>query len=469
MLNALNFAKKGEKTMSENNNSIPIYLDPTKRHEFVLLFDVKDGNPNGNPDAGNLPRIDPETGHGIVTDVSVKRKVRDYVDRELGKPIFIQSEFALNSLIVKAAREVKIEPPRTVVEDEKLLNWLKANFVDGLEIDGNEAVFAGDFNKKLLNKTLQDLYKEQTEGLETELKEVSNFLKNTGRFEITNETLLEILENQDFLIIDGNSISLKESIDKENFEIKTLTDIPKNMLTKIRAFVNDMARGANSKLDRKDREKVRQHMIDKYFDIRMFGAVLSTGINAGQVRGPMQIKFGRSIDPVVPLDHSITRCAITKAEDFLRKETEMARKPNIAYGLYRVHGYYNPSLARRKKTIEKDKWEWKPYVCDNDLKVLWEALEYMFEKHSASSAAAGEQATMGLWIFSHDNPKGNAHAHKLFDLIKVPPCGEGKVPRKFEDYAAQMEYPGKGDDTKTHTPQSLESKGFPGVSVTRLV
>lgn len=457
--------------MSENNKSIPIYLNPEKRHEFVLLFDVKDGNPNGNPDAGNLPRIDPETGHGIVTDVSVKRKVRDYVDRELEKLIFIQSEFALNSLIVGAAREVKIEPPRTVVEDEKLLNWLKANFVDGLEIDGNEALFAGDFNKKSFSKTLQDLYKEQTEGLENALKEVSESLKNTGRFEITDETLLEILEDQDFLIIDGNSIGLKESIDKANFEVKTLTDIPKNMLTKIRAFVNDMARGANSKLDRKDREKVRQHMIDKYFDIRMFGAVLSTGINAGQVRGPMQIKFGRSIDPVVPLDHSITRCAITKSEDFLRKETEMARKPNITYGLYRVHGYYNPSLSRRKKEIigEKDKWEWEYYVKQDDLKMLWEALEYMFEKHSASSAAAGEQATMGLWIFSHDNPKGNAHAHKLFELIKIPPCGEEKVPGKFEDYAARMEYPGKGDDTNTPTPQSLESKGFPGVWVTRLV
>ena len=167
-------------------------------------------------------------------------------------------------------------------------------------------------------------------------------------------------------------------------------------------------------------------MIDTYFDIRMFGAVLSTGINAGQVRGPMQIKFGRSIDPVMPFDYSITRCAITKSEDALRKETEMARKPNIAYGLFRVHGYYNPSLARRKIPVEgqKDKWEWAYYVSSNDMKDLWEAIEYMFEKHSASSAAAGEQATRGLWIFSHDTPKGNAHAHKLFELIEVPRCND---------------------------------------------
>jgi CRISPR-associated protein Csd2 len=273
------------------------------------------------------------------------------------------------------------------------------------------------------------------------------------------------------LNIEDSYIALKEGNTQDEFDVKLLTEIPKIMLAKIRAFVNDMARGAKTKLDKQDREVVRQHMIDTYFDIRMFGAVLSTGINAGQVRGPMQIKFGRSIDPVVPLDHSITRCAITKSEDFLRKETEMARKPTIAYGLYRVHGYYNPSLARRKKKIigEKDKCEWEYYVSKDDLTVLWEALEFMFEKHSASSAAAGEQATMGLWIFSHDNPKGNAHAYKLFELINVPPCGEGKVPGKFEDYAARMEYPGKDDDTNTPMPQSLEPKGFPGVWVTRLV
>ena len=456
--------------MSENNKSIPIYLDPKKRHEFVLLFDVKDGNPNGNPDAGNLPRIDPETGHGIVTDVSVKRKLRDYVDRELDIPIFIQSEYALNSLIVGAAREKEIEPPRTIVEDEELQNWLRTNIVDGLEIDGNEAFFSGDFNKKSFSKELQDRYKEQTEGLEKKLKEVAKALKISGRYETNDEILLETLDGRNFLNIEGIYIALKEGPNQDEFDEKLLTDIPKIMLTKIRAFVNDMARGAKTKLDKKDREVVRQHMIDTYFDIRMFGAVLSTGINAGQVRGPMQIKFGRSIDPVVPLDHSITRCAITKSEDFLRKETEMARKPNIAYGLYRVHGYYNPSLARRKKEKKKeDKREWEYYVSKDDLEVLWEAIEYMFEKHSASSAAAGEQATKGLWIFSHDNPKGNAHAHKLFELIKVLPCGEEKAPRKFEDYADRMEYPGKGDNTNTPTPQSLKKSDFQGVWVTRLV
>jgi CRISPR-associated protein Csd2 len=457
--------------MSKSNDAVPIYLDPTKRHEFVLLFDVKDGNPNGNPDAGNLPRIDPETGHGIVTDVSVKRKVRDYVDRELQKPIFIQSEYALNSLIVKAAREKNISPPSTIVEDEELLSWLGANLVEGLELDGKEALFVSDFNSRTFAKELQEKYKMQSKGLEEKLKELAKTLKLNGSCESDDQILFEILDGRDFLDIDGSHIALKKGTDPGRFDEKQLTDIPKIMLLKIRAFVSAMTKGAKTKLEKSDRELVRQQMIDTYFDIRMFGAVLSTGINAGQVRGPMQIKFGRSIDRVVPLDHSITRCAITKSEDFLRKETEMARKPNIAYGLYRVHGYYNPSLARRKPEIkgQKDKREWECYVSKDDLEYLWEAIEYMFEKHSASSATAGEQATRGLWVFSHDNPKGNAHAYKLFELIKVPPCGEGSEPRDFEDYADRMSYPGKDGQVNIGEPHLLQPLGFPGVSVTRLV
>ncbi len=457
--------------MEENVNKTAIYLDPTKRHEFVLLFEVKDGNPNGNPDAGNLPRIDPETGDGIVTDVSVKRKVRDYVQRELEIPIFIQSEFALNSMIVGAAREEGIEPPRTVVEDETLLNWLKANLPDGLEIDGNEALFNGDFNQKTLSKYLQDRYKEKADGSEKKLKEIAKAMRETGWYESNDDTLLELLDGQNFLVIEGNSVSLTEETDRAKIKDEIFTDIPKNMLIKIRQFVKDMAKGAKTKLEKSDREQVRQRMIDKYFDVRMFGAVLSTGINAGQVRGPMQIKFGRSIDRVVPTDHSITRCAITRSEDLLRKETEMARKPNIPYGLYRVHGYYNPSLARRKKPLagKKDEWIWECYVSRNDLEVFWEALENMYEKHSASSAAAGEQATRGLWIFSHDTAKGNAHAHKLFELIKVLPCGEGNEPRKFEDYATRMEYPGGKDEANICKQQSLSDHNFPHVWITRLV
>ena len=460
----------------DENNKTPIYLDPTKRHEFVLLFEVKDGNPNGNPDAGNLPRIDPEDGHGIVTDVSVKRKVRDYVQRELEIPIFIQSEFALNSLIFKTAKEDESIPvPRAEVSDEGLLRWLKNNAesIEGLGLEENEAFFDGEFNKKSFGKMLKDFYKQQTDCLQKKLEEAAKELKEKSIYKSDDEYLLDALEDHEQLEIDDNQITFKEGVDKSTFDEKTITEIPKNMMQKLQAFINNLSKKATKKLEKEDREKVRQKMIDKYFDIRMFGAVLSTGINAGQVRGPMQIKFGRSIDRVVPLDHSITRCAITRSEDFLRKETEMARKPNIPYGLYRVHGYYNPSLAIRKKPVdgEKDKYEWVPFVKKEDLEAFWEALENMYEKHSASSAAAGEQATRALWVFSHDTAKGNAHAYKLFELIEVKPCGQDKEPRSFENYEANMDYPGKPTDPKKECqlcqPQPLTD--FPGVSVTRLV
>ncbi len=244
------------------------------------------------------------------------------------------------------------------------------------------------------------------------------------------------------------------------------------MLKKLQTFVTkNLSKNAKKKLEREDREKVRQRMINKYFDIKMFGAVLSTGINAGQVRGPMQIKFGRSVDRVVPLDHSITRCAITRSEDLLRKETEMARKPNIPFGLYRVHGYYNPSLAKYKKAVEgeKDKYKEETFVTKKDMGTFWDALENMYEKHSASSAAAGEQATRGLWVFTHDTGKGNAHAHDLFDLIKTKPCGQSKEPRCFEDYKDNIEYPGKKDDARAELRKPKALADFPGVHISRLV
>ena len=413
-----------------------------------------------------------------MTDVSVKRKVRDYVHRELGIDIFIQSEFALNSLIFKAAKKFpEIPIPRTPeITDEDLLMWLRNNIgkIDGLEelgLEGNEAFWGGEFNKKTFSKILKDYYKQQTDGLQKKLDDAARTLKATGKYDTDDELLLETLESHKNLSVTEGCITLKEGIDQNNFDEKTIIDIPRSMLVKLQIFVNDLSMKATKKLEKEDREKVRQEMIDNFFDIRMFGAVLSTGINAGQVRGPMQIKFGRSIDRVVPIDHSITRCAITRSEDLLRKETEMARKPNIPYGLYRVHGYYNPSLARRKKPVagKKDQWTWKGYVSGNDLAVFWEALENMYEKHSASSAAAGEQATRCLWVFSHDTAKGNAHAHQLFELIDVKPCGEGNEPRKFEDYANRMEYPGKETDTNISQPRSLTDRGFPGVWITRLV
>lgn len=274
------------------------HLDPERRHEFVLLFDVKNGNPNGDPDAGNLPRIDPETNQGLVTDVAIKRKVRDYLTQmygsEDGYEIFIQTEDALNTLIGDAFEE------------------------------------AG---------------------------------------------------------------------------------VPEEEAT-----------------SRRPNEDARQWMCRNYFDIRMFGAVLSTGdLNAGQVRGPVQIGFSRSIDPVLTLDMSITRQARTTEERMETGETEMGRKPIIPYGLYRTHGFFNPYLGQETG------------VTSEDLERLWEALERMFEFDR--SAARGEMATQGLYVFSHEDMKGNARAAELFDLVGVQSREEIGSPREFGHYEIRVDEP----------------------------
>lgn len=261
-----------------------VYTDPDKRHEFVLLFDAKNSNPNGDPDAGNMPRVDPETMHGVVTDVALKRKVRDYLQLTSGASIFIQSKTALNTLIEEAGQAVG---------------------------------------------------------------------------------------------------AAKES--------KTVN------------------------------ESVQRELCRRYYDIRMFGAVLSTGkLNAGQVRGPVQLTFARSIDPVLPLDVAITRQARTTEERMETGSTEMGRKPIIPYGLYRAHGYFNPFLADQTG------------VTPEDLGLFWEALQNLFEFDR--SAARGEMHVRCLVVFTHDNAKGNAPAHKLFDLVEVRRRDGVSTPRGYDDY-----------------------------------
>jgi len=273
-----------------------IHCNPATRHEFVLLFDVRDGNPNGDPDAGNLPRVDPETMHGLVTDVCLKRKVRDYVQAARDLPIFIQSEVALNTLKQEAAE--KLQPELTKKERE---------------------------GKRLI-------------------------------------------------------------------------------------------------------PRLRSQMCADYYDIRMFGAVLATGekgdrLNAGQVRGPVQLTFARSEDPIIPLDLTITRQARTTEERMETGGTEMGRKPIVPYGLYRSHGFYSPFLASSDGGTG---------VTSEDLKIFWEALEHLFDLDR--SAARGEMTVRGLYVFSHDKPLGNAPAHKLFKRVTVEVKDEGAPPRAFEDY-----------------------------------
>ncbi len=269
------------------------------RYEFVLLFDVTNGNPNGDPDAGNLPRLDPETNQGLVTDVCLKRKIRNYValekEKDAGYAIYMQEKSVLNNQHKKAydALEIKPEPKKLPKEVEKaraLTEWMCRNF----------------------------------------------------------------------------------------------------------------------------------------FDVRTFGAVMTTEVNSGQVRGPVQMAFASSIDPVVPMEVSITRMAVTNERD-LEKERTMGRKHIIPYGLYRAHGYISAKLAERTG------------FSDDDLELLWRALINMFEHDR--SAARGEMSARKLIIFKHDNPMGNAPAHLLFDSVKVERVkGEENTPaRRYSDYCVSVD------------------------------
>lgn len=269
------------------------------RYEFVYLFDVTNGNPNGDPDAGNLPRLDPETNQGLVTDVCLKRKIRNYVALE----------------------------------------------------------------------------KENTQGFDIYLQEKS------------------VLNNQH----------------KKAYEALDITHEAKKLP--------------------KDVEKAREltaWMCANFFDVRTFGAVMTTEVNAGQVRGPIQLAFATSIDPIVPMEISITRMAVTNEKD-LEKERTMGRKHIVPYGLYRVHGFISAKLAEQTGFSE------------DDLQLLWRSLTNMFEHDR--SAARGEMAARKLVVFKHDNAMGNAPAHKLFDLVKVSrKDGEdGSPARRFADYAIKVE------------------------------
>jgi CRISPR-associated protein Csd2 len=286
------------------------------RYEFVYFFDVENGNPNGDPDAGNLPRIDPETNHGIVTDVCLKRKVRNYfqIQGKDGYDIWIKQRIPLNPLIAEAC---------------------KAN-------------------------NLPD-YKKKGEGWE----------KDKAKKRPQNE--IEILQNW---------------------------------------------------------------LCKKYFDIRAFGAVMSTGPNAGQIQGPVQLTFSRSIEPIVPLEPTITRVT-----DVDKEEGEMGRKPYIAYGLYRAEGYISANLAQ------------KTGFSEDDLALFWEALINMFEHDH--SAARGKMCARKLIIFKHFGTNGteeekkkqamlgNAQAHKLFELITAKRSGDTSKPaRAFSDYVINVNKPG---------------------------
>jgi len=276
----------------------------SNRYDFVFIFDVQDGNPNGDPDAGNLPRIDPETGHGLVTDVCLKRKLRNYVllkkKNQTGYDIFVKERTVLNLLIDEAHKQ----------------------------------------------------------------EEVKNMEK-------TEKT-----------------------------------------------------------------DAARDYMCKTYYDVRTFGAVMTTGENAGQVRGPVQLTFSRSVDPVVTLEHTITRVAVAterEAEEQAGETRTMGRKSTIPYGLYVCHGFISPAFAEQTGFSEED------------LELLWDSFINMFENDR--SAARGLMTSRKLYVFKHDSKLGNASASRLFDLIRVNLKQGVEAPRSFSDYEISID--------QTNLPQGV--------------
>ena len=277
----------------------------SNRYEFVIFFDVENGNPNGDPDAGNMPRIDPETGYGLVTDVCLKRKIRNYVETvkegEEGYRIYVKDGVPLNRSDAEACAYVGVDPGK-----------------------------------------------------------------------------------------------LKEAKKKD------------------------------ADLD----VKIRDFMCRNFFDIRTFGAVMTTfvkgALNCGQVRGPVQLGFARSVDPIVPQEVTITRVAITTEADAEKKGTEMGRKYIVPYGLYRAEGFVSANLARKTTGFSEE-----------DLQLLWQAILNMFELDH--SAARGKMAVRELIVFRHDSELGNAPAYKLFDLVKAERKPGVVAPRAYTDYQVSVD------------------------------
>lgn len=277
------------------------------RYEFVLLFDVENGNPNGDPDAGNMPRIDAETGHGLVTDVCLKRKIRNYVDLAKngveGYDIYVREGAVLNAQHRKAYKYIGKDPePKKLPKEEK------------------------------------------------EAREVTGF------------------------------------------------------------------------------------MCEHFFDIRAFGAVMTTEVNCGQVRGPVQLSFARSIDPIVQQEVTITRMAVTSEEDAKKKDREMGRKHIVPYALYRAEGFISANLAEKTE------------FTSEDLELLWESLINMYDHDR--SAARGKMAARKLIIFEHDSILGSAPAYKLFDLVQVQKVDQARPARVYGDYSVSVDKTGIPDGVK---------------------
>lgn len=297
-------------------------MNLTNRYDFVLLFDVKDGNPNGDPDAGNLPRMDAETGQGLMTDVALKRKVRNFV--------------SLTHDQTERAPEPSEKRFEIYVREKAILNLQHQRAYSALKLD-----------------------------------------------------------------VESESADATQEAAPEK-----------------KAGKEKKRKGSGD-----DVNKTRNWMCQNFFDVRTFGAVMSTGINCGQVRGPVQLTFARSIDPIIAQEHSITRMAVATEAEAEKQDGDnrtMGRKHTVPYGLYVAHGFVSSFLAKQTGFSE------------DDLELLWQALAQMFEHDR--SAARGEMTTRGLYVFKHDSELGNAPAHALFERIQPKLKGGVSVPRSFDDY-----------------------------------
>ena len=358
-----------------------LYCDPSKRHDFVLVFDVADGNPNGDPDAGNLPRTDPETMEGLVTDVSLKRKVRNFVEiasEDQDQPerlkIFVEHHGVLNDQIRRAYTEQGMEVGKKV-------------------------------DKEINDQTVLQNLRESSEALPSVFK------------------FSDVPDGSD------EQPKLAYSGELTDTEFKAQTDeLDETLSTKTKKLLNDLKKASDKegkpKKGKDDVEKARKWMCANFYDVRMFGAVMSTGLNAGQVRGPMQLTFSRSVNPIIPQDLAITRMAVTDEKDREKLQT-IGRKTLIPYGLYIGRGFFSPHLARQTG------------VTETDLEIFWDALVYMWDFDR--SASRGTMSPRGLYVFTHDNKLGNAPAHELFEKVQPSLNANVDSPRRFTDYTVSVE------------------------------
>jgi len=377
-----------------------LHCDPAKRHDFVLVFDVTDGNPNGDPDAGNLPRTDPETLQGLVTDVSLKRKVRNFVD---------------------LVGEDQPDPARLkiFVEHHGVLNdQIRRAYVEHDELEAGQRV-----EREIPDTSVV----ENLRAIEPELP---------GAFRFTDVT--EESDEQPKLSYSG---------EYSDPEFKAVLDELADLLAKTKKLLNELKKESDKagkpKKGRDDVEKARKWMCANFYDVRMFGAVMSTGLNAGQVRGPLQLTFSRSVNPVIPQDLAITRMAVTDEKDREKLQT-IGRKTLIPYGLYVGHGFFSPHLAKQTG------------VTAEDLELFWDALVHMWSFDR--SASRGLMAPRGLYVFTHDSKLGNAPSHKLFERVRARLKDDVTSPRKFEDY-----------DVEALAEGPLDESGFPGVTLTKVL